>query len=59
MGLNVALMNWAIQTFTLPKSFDHLQSTLNALNPVLLESQSGPLKQRIDTLKSEISTIKK
>lgn len=58
LGLNGALITWALQSFTLPTSFDYLKTTTESFNPILSESQSAPLKERIETLKSEISSIK-
>jgi len=59
LGLNGALINWAIQAFTLPRSFHHLESTFELFNPILLEKQSAPLIEKINALKVEISSIKK
>ena len=60
LGLNGALINWAIQAaFTIPTSFHHLENSLELFNPILLEKKSAPLIDKINDLKVEISSIKK
>lgn len=57
MGINAALINLAIQSFTLPRSFGYFNSFFETLNPVLLEERSGPLQKRIELLKAEIDEL--
>ena len=58
LGLNGALMNWAIQSFTIPKCFAKVKSTAEMFNPILTDKNFNELKEKIDLLQFDIDKLR-
>lgn len=61
LGLNGALINWAIQSlsFTAPKHWlDKVKSGAQVFNPVFTGEDYNELKDKIEALKVEINKLK-
>ena len=59
MGLNGALMNWALQSsLSLPNYFDQVRKSAEILNPILTDENFKGLKDKMDSLKLDIDKLK-
>lgn len=58
LGLNGALINWALQYFSFTGMFNQAQSSLQIFNPVFAGEDFNALKDKIGELRLEINKLK-
>ena len=54
LGINCALMTWAVQNFRIPKFSTWNWNNLNVMNPILTDEDTRPLYEKIKNLRNEI-----
>ncbi len=57
LGVNTALLNWTLQSFPFINVMNRLNETVDTLNPILMDKETRPLQEKIESLQKEIESL--